>query len=287
MKVLFKSLNKAKKVKNHNMRKVNLIFQEILKFVLIFLLCFVWLRYFLRRLWLALLVTTLVSGAIYGILFYFGRRKQNKLGLKLKEKEDAENMFFSLACADKPMDFFAKLASKKHPEVVKHKEYIVIKHPENISTVLFADLSLAGLNMGKFMEIYAKVKKEKATKIVICCKFVADKEIFSLANNFQEKFLFFDEYATYQKLFKYYDCFPEITHKCTSANKMTFKDFVAYSFNKKRTKGYLFSAFVLILSGLFVRATIYYCIIASLLVVFALVSQFNPLYNPKTDSEVL
>ncbi len=269
------------------MRKMNLIFQEILKFVLIFLLCFVWLRYFLRRLWLAVLVTTLVSGAIYAILFFLSRRKQNKTGMKMKEKEDAENMFFSLACADKPIDFFAKLATKKHSNAVKHKDYIVIKHPENVSTVLFADLSLAGLNLGKFMEIYAKVKKEKATKIVVCCKFIADKEVFSVSSRFKEKFLFLDEYATYEKLFKLYDCYPEITHKCTAENKMAFKDFVAYSFNKKRTKGYLFSALVLILSGLFVRTTIYYCIIASVLVVFALISQFNPLYNPKIDPEVL
>ena len=64
---------------------------------------------------------------------------------------------------------------------------------------------------------------------------------------------------------------------------MVLKDFVSYSFNKNRTKGYLFSAFVLILSSLFVRATIYYCIIASILVVFAFVSQFNPYFNKKND----
>lgn len=269
------------------MRKLNLIFQEILKFVLIFLLIFVWLRYFLRNLWLSILVTTIVSGMTYGILFFLGKRKHDKLGLKMKEKEEAQNMFFSLACADKPMDFFASLATKKHDNIVKHKEYIVIKHPENVSIVLFADFSFQGLKIGRFMEIYKHVKKEKASKIVICCKFVADKEIFSFVQNFQEKFLFLDEFATYQQLYKYYGCFPEITHKCQAENKMTFKDFVAYSFNKKRTKGYLFSALVLIFSGLFVRATIYYCIIASILVVFALISQFNPLYNPKIDHEVL
>ncbi len=281
------SLKNVHRGKNCGVRKARIIFQEILRFSLIFLLCFVWLRYFLRPLWLVLLATTLLSGVIYAILFFLSKRRQDKLGLKMKEKEDAENMFFSLSCADKPMEFFAKLARKKHPDVTKRKDYVLIRHPdENVCTVLCADLTFDGLTVTKFMQLYGKVKKEKATKIVICCKFVADKQLFSLVRNFSEKFLFLDEFATYQQLYKAYDCFPDITHKL-SGSKMTWRDFVAYSFNKKRTRGYLFSAIVLILSGLFVRVSIYYCFVASILVTFALFSQFNTIYNAKQSPQVL
>ncbi len=300
------------------MRKINLAFQELLKFCMIFLLSFVWIRYFLRRkLVLAFVVTALVSIGVYCLLFFLARKKQKKYGLKLKEKTDAENMFLSLSCSDKPMDFFAKLAAKKHKDITRHKNHLVIKHQchsdstqsqidtkkhENtknatasakskqtasVKTVLYVDLSFEGLTIPRFMEIYSKIKKEKATKIVICCKQIADKQLSAFCQNFAEKFLILDEYQTYQKLYKFYDCFPEITKKYSTAKKLAFKDFVAYSFNKKRTKGYFFSAFILIISGIFIRATIYYCIVASLLVMFALISQFNPYFNTKGEAEVL
>ena len=158
---------------------------------------------------------------------------------------------------------------------------------EKVKTLLYFDSSFEGLNVARFMEIYNKVKKEKASKIVIVCKTISDKQLFAFSLNFKEKFLFLDEYESYQKLYKFYDCFPEITNSYKKEKKLVFKDFLAYSFNKKRTKGYLFSAFILVLSSLFVRATIYYCIVASLLVVFALVSQFNPYFNVKNDTEIL
>lgn len=270
------------------MRKINLILQEILKFVLLFLFFFVWTRYFLRKLWTAILISLLLTACLYAILFILKRKKQNKIGLKLKEKEEAENMFLSLSCESNPMDFFVKLASKKHKEIKKYKNYLVINHVnDGVKTLLWFDNSFYGLTIARFMEIYGKVKKEKATKIVICCKEIAEKQLITFSQNFNEKFLFLNEYDSYEKLYKFYDCYPEITRKYSKEKKMVFKDFIAYSFNKKRTKGYLFSAFILILSSLFIRTTIYYCIIASILVVFALVSQFNPYYNSNKEIEVI
>ncbi len=270
------------------MRRVQLIFQEVLKFIFVFLLSFIWLRYALRKLWLAFLLSALISSFIILIIYFINRKKKHKYGLKMKEKEEAEDMFFSLACSSNPIDFFAKLASKRHKNISKHKSYIVINYEElGVKTVLFADLSLDDLTKSRLMEIYSKIKKENATKIVVCCMKITDNQLDNFCKNFKEKFILLDEYSTYQRLYKFYDCFPEKTHKYNRGAKMGFKDFIAYSFNKKRTKGYLFSALILILSGLFVRTTIYYCIIASLLIVFAFISQFNPYYNQKSETEVL
>ncbi|MBP3431714.1 MAG: hypothetical protein J6K39_02540 [Clostridia bacterium] len=270
------------------MRRINLIFQEVLKFVLLFLLAFVWLRYFINSLWLSAIVSLMIAAAIFAIMFFVRHSKKQKIGLKLKEKQEAENMFLSLCCEDKPMDFFVELATKKHENVIKHKEYLVINHEtEKAKTILFSDLSFEGLSIPRFMQIYGKIKKEKASKIVIVCKEIKDKQIFAFCGNFEEKFLLLDEYDSYQKLYKFYDCFPTVTKTYKSEKKMVFKDFVSYSFNKKRTKGYLFSSLILVLSGLFVKTSIYYCIVASLLVVFAIVSQFNPYFNAKHETEVL
>lgn len=351
------------------MRKISLVLQEVLKISLLFLLTFVWIRYFVRKFWLALMLSVLISAAAYAAYVFLVRKKRSKNTLRLKEKEDAENMFLSLALDNHPMEFFAKLAAQKHENVQKHKEYLVITYPSqekngfdakfanktatksaitnkkitnktitnrtitnkkitnrkitnrtnrtminktisenaiennttsttakdktsskvttnNAVTVLFADFSFEGLTVSRFMQIYNKVKKEKPTKIVVVCKSV-DKTLPAFVANFSEKILLLDEYQTYQSLYKLYGVFPEITHRYAPAKKMAFKDFMAFSFNKSRTKAYLFSALVLIISGVFIRPTIYYCIVASLLVVFALISQFNPYFNKTPSQEVL
>lgn len=273
---------------NLHMRKISLVFQELLKFCLLFLISFVWLRYFTRKFVMSIILAVLISAFISLAIFLFKRSKTKKVGLKLKEKEDAENIFFSLACKNNPIDDFVKMASKRHKNIVKHKNYIVINETENhTKTLLWLDLSFAGLTEARFMEIYNKIKSEKAGKIIICCKEISDKNLSVFCNNFKEKFLLLNQYDTYEKLYKEYEYFPEITIEYSKEKKMMFKDFLAYSFNKKRTKGYLFSAFILVLASLFVRASLYYCIIASLLVVFAILSQFNPYFNVKNNTQIL
>ena len=273
---------------NLHMRKISLVFQELLKFCLLFLISFVWLRYFTRKFVMSIILAVLISAFISLAIFLFKRSKTKKVGLKLKEKEDAENIFFSLACKNNPIDDFVKMASKRHKNIVKHKNYIVINETENhTKTVLWLDLSFAGLTEARFMEIYNKIKSEKAGKIIICCKEISDKNLSVFCNNFKEKFLLLNQYDTYEKLYKEYEYFPEITIEYSKEKKMMFKDFLAYSFNKKRTKGYLFSAFILVFASLFVRASLYYCIIASLLVVFAILSQFNPYFNVKHNTQIL
>lgn len=266
------------------MRKLSLIFQEVLKFFLIFLLVFVWVRYFVRRLAFAFLISALISAVIYVALLLIFRKKKNKEGLKIKEKEDAENMFFSLVCDDERMDFFMKLALSKHKNVKKYSRYLIIEHENGVKTLLYVLANFENLTVPKFVEIYNKIKN-KAQKIVILC-YSYDREVVSFAGNFDKYFNFLDRFSAYERLFKYYNIFPEVKQKYKKDKKLTFKDFVAYSFNKKRVKGYILSSFLLVLSALFVRTTIYYCLTATVLIIFAIISQFNTTFNLK-EEEVL
>ena len=122
------------------MRKINFIFQEFLKFFLIFLLMFVWVRYFVRKLALTMLISIIITAVLYLILYFVTKKRKNKEGLKIKEKEDAENMFLSLACNAKRADFFVKLASKKHSNLKKFKDYVLISHEDNTKTLLYLSI---------------------------------------------------------------------------------------------------------------------------------------------------
>lgn len=270
------------------MKKISLIFQEILKIFLIYLILFVWIRYFVRKLWLASLISILSTLGLYAIIFFLSKKKRLKFGLKVKEKEDAENVFLSLSFASNPMDFFYKLATSKHHDVTKHKNFLTIEYKlEKVKTILYFDSSFGGLTVPRLCEIYSKVKKEKATKIVISCFEITDKTLPGFLHNFEEKIVILDRFETYEKLYKLYEIYPEITKKYSNKKSLAFKDILSYSLNKKRTKGYLLSAIILVFCGLFVRASLYYCLMASILIVLALISQFNTHFNLKNEEEII
>lgn len=281
-------------VNYESMKKILFILQNFLKLFLIFTLIFIWARYFIRTFWIALLVTTVITICIDFATRFIGRKKFKVSSLKLQEKEDAENMFLSLTTNGTGMTFFTNLAKTKHENVSKKTKYIIITHntkqadgtEKSSKTILYPCLQFSMLSADQIAIIMKQIQKENAQKLVICC-YDLDKNAAVFGKNFDIQLAILDRFDTYQKLYKPYAFFPEITMSYRKDKKMAIKDLFAYSFNKGRTKGYVFSAFVLFLSSLFVRANLYYCIMASLLLVFALISYFNPVFNPKQSNEIL
>lgn len=266
------------------MKKILNIFQILLQVALIFFIVLIWARYFISSLWLGLLVSLIVTIFIELAIKFLQKRTNTAKNLKLQEKEDAENMFLSLCTSSTPLNFFYELAKTKHKAIKKGK-YILIEHEEDI-VALIPILSFSPLQSDDLLPFISLAKKNNWKKIVVVCGEV-DRNTNSFAKNFDIEILLLDKYNSYSNLYKPYDFFPTITMKYKKDKKLAFKDLIAYSFNRGRTKGYLFSAFILFLSSLLIRPSIYYCIVASLLLLFALISYTNPYFNPKIKKEVL
>lgn len=266
------------------MRKLNSIFQEIIKFVGIFLASFVWIRYFERHLRLAFIYSILFSAGLYAAIWLINRKIKQKKGLKKEEERRAENIFLSMTCEKQPVDVLFQMLSKTSKQVTKHKEYAAVNYEyEEEKTLFWFEKSFTPISTDKIFEICSKTRQENAKKIIILCKEKTQINLDNIAQTFKTNIVVLDQYETYEKIYKKYDFFPKISHEYAKEKGVSFKEFVAYSFNKKRTKAYLFSAFVLILSGVFVRATIYYCMMSSLLLLFALISWLNPYFNTKKE----
>ena len=268
--------------KNLVMRKINAIVKEIIKIFALFMFAFVWVRYFLKSLWKASIVSAIIVIVYVIVSQFFKKSSLQKSGLKEKEKQEAENMFLSLVYAQNPYLFFEKLLEKKHHNLQVHRQYISISYNlEKSNMVFWFDATYEALSPQKIIAIRKNVLKENPSKIIICCKEVESGEILRFVKKFPEEIVILNQYETYQTLFKPYNMYPKVTQTLIPEKKLSLSDFVAFSFNKKRTKGYLLSAFVLVLSSLFVRQTLYYCLASSILIVFAFISEFNPLFNKK------
>ena len=266
-----------------DMIKFKILAQEVLKIVMIFLFVFVWIRFFVRKLYLSLAITASITIVCELFLLFVGKKISKSTSLKLKEKQDAENMFFSLANCENQGNFLQKIFSEitQVEKVCSH--YIICNKNATKFLVYFVD-NFDGLGCQKLFEVVKKSNRLNIEKTIVLCRQIKDNQVFGFINCYEGKVVVLDEYQTYQKLYKRQQIFPEITNKLPTDKKPTIKSLIAYSFNKKRTKGYLFSAFILILSSVFVRATLYYCLISTVLLFFAIFSYFNPQFNKKEKS---
>ena len=119
------------------MKTLSIIFQVLLKSSIIFLIFYIWLKYIFQSTWLALVVSFVITLLLELISTYVKRKKGIKSNLKVKEKEDAENMFFTLSRDENRVDFFFKLAKTRHNNVNKFKRYIIVHHEGGQDVVLY------------------------------------------------------------------------------------------------------------------------------------------------------
>lgn len=192
-------------------------------------------------------------------------------------------MFLSLTTDNKYMKFYEEMLRTRHSEISVKKNFLIINKDEKI--VLYPYLKLVSLKPENLIEILKETKSAKADKIRIIC-YEYDKDIVAFIKNFKEEIILIDRFESYS-LYKEYDFFPEITQEYKKEAKLTFKDLLGFAFNRSRTKGYLLSAIILFITSFFVKINLYYCIISSLLLIFALISYINPKYNSKKVKEII
>jgi len=266
------------------MKRLLYILQILLKLGLVFSFCFIWTRFLINSIWTSITLSvgiTIMFEIIHRIIQTKSKTREN---LKIKEKEDADNMFLSLLTDNKYMTFYEDMLKSRHQNILTKKSFIIILK-NNTKTILFPYLKLETLKPNNLLEIIRLVSSSKPNKITILC-YDYDKETMAFLKNFKEDIILLDRYETYS-LYKEYEFFPTITQEYKKEGKLSIKDLLCFAFNRSRTKGYLISAFILFITSFFVRINIYYCIISSLLLLFALISYINPKYNKKIEREII
>lgn len=255
------------------MKRITPIFQSFFKVFLIFLICFIWLRYFVSSLVTTIIISallTFVIDIISRIIFSKHRAKQE---LKNKEKQEAIDMFFAMAMKKAQLDFFVKIFKNK-PSFATKKQYLCYEEEGN-TIALFPAFSFEEVKVDTIAKAIVQTKSQKAQKLIIVGG-AFERECFSFIKNFEQEILLYDKFDTYTKIYKKHQTYPETIKKIEEKKKFSSKELLAYSFDRKRVKGYFLSALSLLFCSLFVRQTIYYSIFSSLLLVFGLISLSSP-----------
>lgn len=134
------------------MKKLIYVFQIILKLSLVFLIAFIWLRFLLSSIWWTLGISLIITVSFEIIHRYLQKKTSSKQSLKIKEKEDADNMFFSLLTDKNYMQFFENMLSSRHNNITSKKTYLIV-NKEDKKTVFFPFINLEILKPNHIVEI--------------------------------------------------------------------------------------------------------------------------------------
>ena len=267
-------------------------FNLLFRIILIFLICFVWARYFVSDLTLALVYTAILTAAIELLFHIFTQKKEREFSLKKEEQKISSNFILSPESA---VEFFFELG-KINYHATKHTKFVVLerkeeesktKHNEKEKTVIYPLYSFSPLSAQNLIEILKAVRKIKVSKIVVCANKVSSEAISATKKIPNVKFILLDSNGVFLKLIKKNNFYPKGLKEINVEAKPSFKDFVKAAFSKKRAKGYLLASFVMLFSSFIVRTNIYYVVFSSILLIFSFISFFLSPRNIKYEEEII
>lgn len=276
-------------------------FNILFRISLIFLIFLIWFRYFINNFTYAILYTVLATVVVEVSLHFILKNRKEKEYMKTKEETQVNKIAISFSLnPEQTLNFFYNLAKVKY-NATKRKSYITVEHSEmakkqenenrkeelNLRTILFPAFSMSALVPQDIVNILNKLKKVSYNKLVVCGN-VISKEAYVFANQITAvEIILLDKKDTYLKLMKPNNFYPEELTELRTSTKMKIKEIVAYSLNKKRSKGYFFASIILLISSFIFRINIYYIIMSSLLLILSLISFVLPKYNIVKTEEIL
>ena len=183
---------------------------------------------------------------------------------------------------DDAIDFFYKLLASKH-KATKTKKYLYIN--DNKKIVIIPYFKSEKLSLDKLIELYNYAPKNTDKLIILCTSY--DISIQNELDNLKIKTILLNSKETYFELLKKYEFYPKISIKSKPKEKFSFKQILLIAFNTKKTKGYVTSALFVIFASIFVPYKIYYLIVATILLFFAILCRYEKHFNKQIKEPLI
>jgi len=270
------------------MNKLTKISSEIIKFICLVGIFFVWLNFYIKKPVESLILAVLLSIFVDLVLNLILKKKQDRYQVKNKELKDitlkSQTLLFS---GEKfVLEFFENTLKLKFPVLKKSNKYFFIDN-SNAKTFFCPFYSKFSLSKDDLLEIINKIETlnlEKDKLIIFTVGYSQDVNL--ILNSFpKNSIIIFDEVATYKKFFQKLNSFPVNEQLIINPRslKLSKQELLNIAFNKQKSRHYLFSGLILLLFSYFANFDIYYVIFSTLLFMLAIFSRYNYKYNKKEE----
>ena len=257
-------------------------FSFIIDFVfyslIIFAVSYIWLRLYIHNNTLILVISLIITLFISSILCLVLKNKISKNKLTKKEEKIKKQILNSLLVMNNN-EINNFLTQVFNNNVKKYKDFLVILNEEK--TVIFYNFSFLETDINFILNSLKTSEKLEIFNVNIisnlfnkdCNKFVKN------IKNFNIKLINFNDF--YFKCLKEQNILPNSKIKYEEKTKYSIKELLSIAFNKTKTKSYVLTGLIFLVSSLFLRYNIYYIIFTTLMFSFAMFSYFNKRFNKK------
>jgi len=243
------------------------IFNFILTAAIAYILIFVWIRFYVSPLWKAALISLAITAAVISVLRLLTSRRRTRKAVGFKEKARKNKIFgyMTYCTAEENMAFLDKL------------------YPKADGTVIFCVIKQNKLTPDEVIELYLQAKSRKPAKILVLCAEYTPQAAAAAVKAPDTDMSLLNADDIYLKM-KEADYFPQVPESAVKKPKR-LPVLLSAAFNRKKIKGYLFSAVALVFASLFIPYSLYYRIFASILLGAALICCFNINWHKKSQNQ--
>lgn len=261
--------------------KLSFLLDFLFKATLIFFISFIWLRLYIHNNTLILVLSIMITLFLSFLISIFLRKKITKINLSKKEIKEKKEYLNQLNFSTKKDNSNFLASFFREETLTKTKEYFIFIKEEKVS--VFNDFSFKTTSIDFLIDCIKECNKKNINKIIIFASTI-DKDCFSFIKNLKNiKIKLIDYNNFYINYMKKHNIFPDIKIKYEEKTKYSFKELLNIAFSKKKTKGYVITGFIFLVSSLFLRYNIYYIIFTTIMFVFALFSYFNKPFNKNSS----
>ncbi|MDR1093382.1 MAG: hypothetical protein LBL66_04465 [Clostridiales bacterium] len=257
----------------------------ILSRTVIFVLAFIWIRFYADGIWVAVFAALAVTVLCSMVLSFLSRRKKRKKDLTGKDLKHAETVMTQLMFMEnaRVLAFFAEFL-KKHYRCMATGECVLAETGAE-ATLIFTSFRHEPLSPDGLARIYIAAGKYSADKILIFTNGFAPAAA-DAARRFAKPRVILQNAADTYKFLKTYETFPDVTVKLNPPkNRKKFKVLLAVALAHRNAKGYLFGALFMVFGSFFIRYNLYYLISASAFMTLALLCRVNFKFKSELTEE--
>ena len=263
------------------MNNISKIISTLFRYGIYISLYFLWINYYYRNIFISFFLSIIISIITDKVIQIFVSKRNTYVSLKSTEKKLITDFSIHFLCSTKyeNINYFSSLFH--NPNTKKTKDYFIIN-----DTTFLPYYFKRELTEDDIYTIYRSYNITTTTLVVLCST-ISESAIAFSSSIENYRFVILDEKAVYAKFLKPLSATLPNTIKFKKREKLHFKEFLAIALNRHTAKGYFSSAFVILLSSLFIRYKIYYIVFATMLFVLSYISYFNVWYNRSTPNDFI
>lgn len=233
--------------------KVSSISNLLARSFLVFIIAWLWISFYVRGFFLILFFSVTVTLAVNFLISLLSKRRSHAKAISRQEREHAASVILQL-------------------------KFMTQTQAQTLFKKAFPKLSIKSLfhTIPTEQDIVKYVKVSHDTKLILAAESFPPA-VAAFARSLDAKIILLDAEAVYTQVLSPTQTFPEITIQLKKKTaRKTIREIRQMVFNRTRTKSYVITGAVILLSSLIVRLHIYYIIFATIVFALALSSYFSP-----------